>query len=440
MGLVAYSRGQSTFLEAIDISSSGKTADNVFATWERGIKIVGEENVVLIVTDGKASNKAAARLLEARKPRIMWAPCLAHCLNNILKDFAKLPWMVGLLDKGKTLVGFLRNHSHLVAILASFSSRQVLKFSETRFAFNFLMMERLVELRPKLQQMFVSDAYNARLESRIDSGIACRGIVFNNIYWNEVNHMLGVSRRVMYLLQMVDGDVPVIEKVYEGMDQMSENIRQQEENNLRYEELNQLISNRWWAYHSTFHSVAYMLDPKFQGRGQEKSREVSKDWNMYLEIQFPNYQQRSTIKNQLCQYRNLEGSFGTGDSQMDRTTKGSVQWWEDNGYSGPDLQRLAIRVLSQASSSSSVERLFSIFGHITSKKRNCLVVSWIADFVFVANNTKLIGSHTSYDKFVGLSQTGSIPQITDVDIEAMEEEDEDEDDDPANEELLDEME
>ncbi|XP_024523445.1 uncharacterized protein LOC112343709 [Selaginella moellendorffii] len=123
MGLVAYSRGQSTFLEAIDISSSGKTADNVFATWERGIEIVGEENVVLIVTDGEASNKAAARLLEARKPKIMWAPCLAHCLNNILKDFAKLPWMVGLLDKGKTLVGFLRNHSYLVAILASFSSR-----------------------------------------------------------------------------------------------------------------------------------------------------------------------------------------------------------------------------------------------------------------------------------------------------------------------------
>ncbi|XP_024542099.1 uncharacterized protein LOC112350345 [Selaginella moellendorffii] len=172
MGLVAYSRGQSTFLEAIDISSSGKTADNVFATWERGIEIVGEENVVLIFTDGEASNKAAARLLEARKPRIMWAPCLAHCLNNILKDFTKLPWMVGLLNKGKTLVGFLRNHLHLVAILASFSSRRVLKFSETRFAFNFLMMERLVELRPKLQQMFVSDTYNARLESRTDSGIA----------------------------------------------------------------------------------------------------------------------------------------------------------------------------------------------------------------------------------------------------------------------------
>ncbi|XP_024533213.1 uncharacterized protein LOC112347107 [Selaginella moellendorffii] len=263
-------------------------------------------------------------------------------------------------------------------------------------------MERLVELRPKLQQMFVSDAYNARLESRTDSGIACRGIVFNNTYWNEVNHMLGVSRRVMHLLRMVDGDVPVIGKVYEGMDQMSENIRQQEENNLRYEELNQLISNRWWAYHSTFHSVAYMLDPEFQG--------------------------------------NLEGSFGTRDSQMDRTTKGSVQWWEDNGYSGLDLQRLAIRVLSQTSSSSFVGRLFSIFGHITSNKRNCLVVSRIANLVFVANNTKLIGSHTSYDKFVGLSQTRSIPQITDADIEAMEEEDEDEDDDLANEELLDEME
>ncbi|XLU53453.1 hypothetical protein S245_048101, partial [Arachis hypogaea] len=46
------------------------------------------------------------------------------------------------------------------------------------------------------------------------------------------------------------------------------------------------------------------------------------------------------------------------------------QWWESYGTGAPNLQKLAIHVLSQICSSSGCERNWSIFEHIHTKKRN----------------------------------------------------------------------
>ncbi|XP_024523180.1 uncharacterized protein LOC112343633 [Selaginella moellendorffii] len=183
MGLVAYSQGRGAFLKAIDISLTGKTAENTLRCWEEGINIVGAENVVMVVTDGENANRAAAALLQQRYPKIQWAACFAHCLNNALKDFGVLPWMATLLERGKSLVIFVRNHSHIVALLAEFTHKRLLRYCDTRFGYNFIMMERLVELREALQQMFVCPAYRARPESKSRAGRDSYATVFDDSFW-----------------------------------------------------------------------------------------------------------------------------------------------------------------------------------------------------------------------------------------------------------------
>ncbi|XLU52526.1 hypothetical protein S245_047174, partial [Arachis hypogaea] len=65
------------------------------------------------------------------------------------------------------------------------------------------------------------------------------------------------------------------------------------------------------------------------------------------------------------------------------------QWLESYGYGAPNLQKLAIRVLSQTCSSSCCERNWSIFEHIHSKKRNRLEHKKLNDLVYVHYNLKL---------------------------------------------------
>ena len=61
-------------------------------------------------------------------------------------------------------------------------------------------------------------------------------------------------------------------------------------------------------------------------------------------------------------------------------------WWEDFGSDGLELQQLAIRILSQAVSSSCLEQLWSSYSHTASKKRNRLGAERANGLVFINAN------------------------------------------------------
>ena len=67
----------------------------------------------------------------------------------------------------------------------------------------------------------------------------------------------------------------------------------------------------------------------------------------------------------------------------------SDRWWHMFGSDTPNLQNIAIRILSQPCSSSGCERNWSMFEHIHSKKRNRLTVERMNDLVYVHYNLRL---------------------------------------------------
>ena len=67
----------------------------------------------------------------------------------------------------------------------------------------------------------------------------------------------------------------------------------------------------------------------------------------------------------------------------------AAQWWEAFGGHCPELQRFAIRILSQTCSASGCERNWSVFERIHTKKRNRLDQKRLNDLVFVQYNLRL---------------------------------------------------
>jgi len=67
----------------------------------------------------------------------------------------------------------------------------------------------------------------------------------------------------------------------------------------------------------------------------------------------------------------------------------AAQWWEAFGGQCPELQRFAIRILSQTCSASGCERNWSVFDRIHTKKRNRLDQKRLNDLVFVQYNLRL---------------------------------------------------
>jgi hypothetical protein len=67
----------------------------------------------------------------------------------------------------------------------------------------------------------------------------------------------------------------------------------------------------------------------------------------------------------------------------------AANWWESFGSHCPQLQKFAIRVLSQTCSASRCEHNWSVFERIHTKKRNRLEQKRLNDLVFVQYNLRL---------------------------------------------------
>lgn len=112
-GVVAYSRGETYFVDSYDASGTGKSADVLAVEWASTIETIGAANVVAICADGEPTNRAAGSILEATYPHLTVSFCMAHCLNNLVKDIGALPWIASVLEEANKLVTFVLNHGRV---------------------------------------------------------------------------------------------------------------------------------------------------------------------------------------------------------------------------------------------------------------------------------------------------------------------------------------
>ena len=64
-------------------------------------------------------------------------------------------------------------------------------------------------------------------------------------------------------------------------------------------------------------------------------------------------------------------------------------WWQQHGINCLELQRIAVRILSQTCSSFGCEHNWSIYDQIHSQKRNRIAQKRLNDFIYVHYNLRL---------------------------------------------------
>eukprot|EP00253_Pinus_taeda_P009841 PITA_09841 len=103
----------------------------------------------------------------------------------------------------------------------------------------------------------------------------------------------------------------------------------------------------------------------------------------------PTHADQLEIHRQLTVFNMEGGTFGKKLAKMARDVDQPAHWWESFGGQCPQLQRFAIRVISQTCSASSCECNWSVFERIHTKKRNCLEQKRLNDLVFMQYNLQL---------------------------------------------------
>lgn len=149
------------FLTSVDTSSISKTADKVFEMLDEIVERVGEENVVQIVTDNASNYKAAGDLLMAKRQRLYWTPCAAHCIDLMLEDFEKkIDVHKTTIQNGRKISTYIYTRTMLVSWLRDFTGgKELVRPAVTRFATAYLTLKSLHENQGGLINMFCSDKW-----------------------------------------------------------------------------------------------------------------------------------------------------------------------------------------------------------------------------------------------------------------------------------------
>ncbi|GJZ07223.1 putative transcription factor/ chromatin remodeling BED-type(Zn) family protein [Tanacetum coccineum] len=376
MNFCVNSREGTTFLSSVECSKESHTGQFIFDYVDKGIKDVGPQNVIQVVTDNAANNMAASQLLVNKRPSIFWTSCAAHNIDLMLEAIGKeaigkegkfKDWIA----KTKTLTIFIYAHHRTLALMRKFTKcKDIVRPGVTRFATSFLTLQSLMEKKEKLRLMFTSDEWTQSKWAKTKNEKLAYSIVMSPSFWNGVNLCLKVISPLIKVLRLVDGD----QKPSMGF----------------------LSKGR---LDSPLHLTAYLLNPYYFFKDESIKDDVMVSDAVFkcLEKFFYNdFERQDQVSNiELPKYKRKQGDFGRmlaakGCLENSSSYDPGMYLVDDLRKYNTNSTKMAIKIISLTTSSSGCERNWSAFEGIHTKKRNRLDSQRLHDLVYVQFNAKLI--------------------------------------------------
>ncbi|XP_022025478.2 uncharacterized protein LOC110926009 [Helianthus annuus] len=330
-----------------------------------------------------------------KRKHLFWTPCAAHCLDLMLEDVGKIPKVKRTIEEGIFLVGYIYNHCGVLNMMREFTkNKELTRSGVTRFATTYLTLQSLHRQKSALRTMFTSDKWKESKWAKQPKGRQAKDVVQTYAFWTNVTFTLKVMGPIVRVLRLVDNEKkPAMDYLYEGMERAKITIAKAlGENSVDYQVVSAIIDKRWdCQLHHPLHAAGYYFNPEFYYYRPEieKDQEVTDGMIKCVQRLVPSKDKQDLIMKEMVKWVNQEGRFALDIAKRAHCTIAPAQWWNLYGKEVPNIQQLAMKVLSLTCSSSGCERNWSTFEQIHSKKRNRLEHKKLQDLVFVNYNKTL---------------------------------------------------
>jgi hypothetical protein len=286
-----------------------------------------------------------------------------------------------------------------------------LKVADTWFASSFIMLKRLREVKAALGSMVISEFWSFWRKTDQASSKKVKDTVLDDAWWERVDLTIKIMEPIISLLQFADTDKPILGEVYEGWDSMIESMRTiilQNESleygtpaEIFFTTIQDILISRWNKNCTPLHYLAHSLNPKYYNN-EWLSGGTSRRFLSHMDHELSKgrkeafrqiYQDRASfdeVEAGFIDFSTANERFSSYDVLKDRGAKKPHAWWATHGASCPPLQELAMRILSQVTSSSCCERNWSTYGNLYSLKKSRLEQSRAESMVYVHTNLHLI--------------------------------------------------
>ncbi|XP_078158838.1 uncharacterized protein LOC144554393 [Carex rostrata] len=333
MNLCVNSSKGTVFLKAIDASSESHTAEYILQFVESGVKEVGEENVLQVVTDNAAANMKAAELFMAKYPRIYWTSCAAHSIDLMLESISKQQEIRDVIRNTKEVANFIYSHHQVLSLMRVHTENSdIVRPGATRFATSFLTLESIYQKKLQLKRMVLSDEYNTlvnpskkKRKKFADKGRQISKIVVSNSFWKSVALAIKVFKPLVVLLRIVDGE----EKqpmgfVYGGLRDAIKEVKAA----FRYNKdvfqpyINAIVDGMKGRLDGELHKAAYYLNPYYFYRDFEEMRtdpSIMDAISNCIVRYYPNAKIQDTVMTvEMRSFQESMGQFGKDTAKRQR--------------------------------------------------------------------------------------------------------------------------
>lgn len=427
-----------------DISSFD--IDAIYSLLEEIMKDVGVENVVQVVADSTTGWAGIGEEdFNNRFKGVFWGVSASHCIELILEKIGMMGSVKRILDKAKVITKFIHGHSTVLKLLKKHNlGRDLIQPSKIRSAMPVMTLKNILSEKQNLKDMFSSSEWNMSPWASRAEGKRVADLVEDHSFWTGARMVLKAAMPLIRILDLIfKADKPLVGYIYETMDQVKETIQEEFKNEKsKYMPFWIVIDEIWDNHlHSPLHGAAYYLNP---------SLFYTKDFNGDPEVAFAllyslvqmvqHYQTQVLISRQFSKYRLAKGSFQEGRDrnqgrnippgkrryQYKQMNKGSsvvcflillqlgtkpvvlrsvknqdlklsfyvkltaAIWWSCYGHQCPELQRFAIRILSQNCDGASKYGLKRTLAEkLVTNGRNPIEQQRLKDLAFVHYNLHL---------------------------------------------------
>ncbi|KAH7438542.1 hypothetical protein KP509_04G019400 [Ceratopteris richardii] len=258
----------------------------------------------------------------------------------------------------------------------------------------FIMLSNLLDERVYngLRSLMVSQEYTRKKVARTKKAEDVSSIILSAFFWRQARDIVKICAPILKVLRLADREGVTMGLIYELTDRMIESISSIESiDSARLEEVKNLCVERWNMLHSPLHAAAFMLHPIWKSKSPQLDPEVHAGWIDLIErYTCGDIKKQGVLIDEMDMYKSMEGLFALPIAKDESRMHNDVKWWETFGASVPNLQKLALRVLSQGSCASPCERNWSTFSLIHTKRRNKLQPKNVEKLLYIHTNLRLV--------------------------------------------------
>ncbi|KAK4359353.1 hypothetical protein RND71_021582 [Anisodus tanguticus] len=396
INILVYCPRGTIYLRSSDISSFNGNVDAMLLFFEEVVEEVGVENVVQIVAYSTSAcmMEAGKKLMEKRKT-VFWTVDASHCMELMLQKFTKIDPIQEVLDKAKTLTQFIYSHATVLKLLRDACPGELVKPSKIKSIMPFLTLENIVSQKERLVTMFQSSNWRSSILASTSEGKRMSELVEDQSFWTGALMAVKATIPLVEVIKLLTGtNKPQVGYIYDTLDQAKETIKNEfKHKKSHYARFWEAIDDIWDEYlHSHLHAAGYFFNPTlFYSSDFHTDVEVSCGICFCVVRMAEDRHIQDLITLQIDEYRLGKGTFHDGSfkDKLSNISPGAL-WWSEYGRDCPELQRLAVRILSQTCDGASRYRLKrSLVEALLTDGMNSIEKQRLRDLVFVHCNLQL---------------------------------------------------